>query len=352
MQPFYRADHKTIDALLQAEERNALLIHIGFYGIHQSDPYYGFPYIPFAKCESVAGAVRDNGRILKAAYLETWITDIDLKIILEQYSYEDYQIIDCWQSQYGALPAPLILTVQEYYRKKTALKGGDQEQEYYYMKSKNKLNSCYGMMAQDPGKETVQYIQGAEDPYQVKLQELSEILQKYTKNAFLVYQWGVWVTAWARLRLYDGIRLAYEQGALPVYCDTDSVKYTGMVDWSAYNRQRQQDSIDSGSLAVVLVDGEEGFVKIVTYGDTWIELRSINPLVKPRRFNGPDVQKVRVVGIVTKIIKSVTGKEELIFPPSPATPAQKELLDLIAGLNADQIAELQNYVDFLKSKMK
>ena len=114
----------------------------------------------------------------------------------------------------------------------------------------------------------------------------------------------------------------------------------------------KQDSIDSGSLAVVLVDGEEGFVKIVTYGDTWIELRSINPLVKPRRFNGADVQKVRVVGIVTKIIKSVTGKEELIFPPSPATPAQKELLDLISGLDADQIAELQNYVDFLKSKMK
>jgi SOS-response transcriptional repressor LexA len=114
----------------------------------------------------------------------------------------------------------------------------------------------------------------------------------------------------------------------------------------------KQDSIDSGSLAVVLVDGEEGFVKIVTYGDTWIELRSINPLVKPRRFNGSDVQKVRVVGIVTKIIKSVTGNEETVYPPSPATPAQKELLDLISGLDADQIAELQNYVDFLKSKRK
>lgn len=114
----------------------------------------------------------------------------------------------------------------------------------------------------------------------------------------------------------------------------------------------KQDSIDSGSLAVVLVDGEEGFVKIVTYGDTWVELRSINPLVKPRRFNGADAQKVRVVGIVTKIIKSVTHKEELIYPPSPATPAQKELLDLIAGLNADELAELQNYVDFLKSKKK
>ena len=114
----------------------------------------------------------------------------------------------------------------------------------------------------------------------------------------------------------------------------------------------KQDSIDSGSLAVVLVDGEEGFVKIVTYGDTWIELRSINPLVKPRRFNGPDVLKVRVVGVVTKIIKSVTGKEEHVYPPSPVTPAQNKLLALISDLDAEQIAELQNYVDFLKSKKK
>jgi hypothetical protein len=59
-----------------------------------------------------------------------------------------------------------------------------------------------------------------------------------------------------------------------------------------------------------------------------------------------------VVGIVTKIIKSVTGKEETVYPPSPATPLQKELLDLISGLDADPIAELQNYVDFLKSKRK
>lgn len=143
MQAFYRSEHHTIDDLRESSKCNALLIRIGFYGIRQSNPYYGFPYLPYAKCENVANAVKDNGRILAADYLETWITDIDLKIILEQYAYEEYQIIECWQSQYGALPAPLILTVQEYYRKKTELKGGDAEQEYYYMKSKNKLNSCY-----------------------------------------------------------------------------------------------------------------------------------------------------------------------------------------------------------------
>lgn len=105
------------------------------------------------------------------------------------------------------------------------------------------------MMAQDPGKETIQYMQGAEDPYQIKLEELEDVLRKYSKNAFLVYQWGVWVTAWARFRLYEGVRLCYDQGAMPVYTDTDSVKYTGVVDWSVYNAERQRDSIESGSFA-------------------------------------------------------------------------------------------------------
>ena len=34
-----------------------------------------------------------------------------------------------------------------------------------------------------------------------------------------------------------------------VYCDTDSVKYVGNIDWTAYNEQREQDSLESGSYA-------------------------------------------------------------------------------------------------------
>lgn len=68
---------------------------------------------------------------------------------------------------------------------------------------------------------------------------------------------------------------------------------------------RKQDSVDSGSLAVVLLDGEDGLVKRVVYGETWIELHSINPMYKTMRFNGPDVMRVRVLGKVNKIIKNV-----------------------------------------------
>ena len=68
---------------------------------------------------------------------------------------------------------------------------------------------------------------------------------------------------------------------------------------------KKQDSVDSGSLAVVLLDGEEGLVKRIEYGEDWIELHSINPMYKTMRFDGPDVLRLRVVGLVKKIIKSV-----------------------------------------------
>ncbi len=66
----------------------------------------------------------------------------------------------------------------------------------------------------------------------------------------------------------------------------------------------KQNSVDSNSIAVVLVDDTEGFVKRVLYGEDWIELHSINPEYKPHRFEGRDVLRVRVIGLVTKIIKN------------------------------------------------
>ena len=67
----------------------------------------------------------------------------------------------------------------------------------------------------------------------------------------------------------------------------------------------KQESVDSGSIAVVLLDGEDGLVKKVIYGETWIELHSMNPMYKTMRFNGQDVLRVRVLGKVNKVIKNL-----------------------------------------------
>lgn len=68
---------------------------------------------------------------------------------------------------------------------------------------------------------------------------------------------------------------------------------------------RKQDSVDSGSIAVVLVDDDQGYVKKVFYDEETIELHSINPEYAPKIFRGAEVLRVRVVGLVKKIIKDV-----------------------------------------------
>lgn len=65
----------------------------------------------------------------------------------------------------------------------------------------------------------------------------------------------------------------------------------------------KQSSVDSGSIAVMLLDGEEGLVKRVEYGPDWIELVSINPEYKTRRFEGEEVTRLQVVGLVKQVIK-------------------------------------------------
>lgn len=68
---------------------------------------------------------------------------------------------------------------------------------------------------------------------------------------------------------------------------------------------KKQTSIDSGQIAVVLIDGEDAVVKKVKYGDDWIELHSINPYYPPRRFENADVQKIQILGLVKEVSKTL-----------------------------------------------
>lgn len=233
-----------IDDVLRLVRRGrAILTRVELRGVRLHDPLWGAPYLARDKCRGIVNAEYDNGRILSADRLQTTLTDIDLKIVLEEYDIDGIAFFDTYHARYGRLPAALTDVVRDYYERKTSLKGVE-GQDIYYTKSKNKLNACYGMMAQDPAKVLILFAGGQwiDDPQQTK----ASVLEANAKRAFLVYQWGVWVTAWSRLRLEEGIRLAAHNF---VYCDTDSVKYMGRVDWSVYNLQRRRDSEASGSCA-------------------------------------------------------------------------------------------------------
>lgn len=101
------------------------------------------PYISLGRCDAI-GFKLDNGRILKAEYIEISLTEIDLEIILDTYTFEKMEIIQCMVAQKDYLPEEYRAVIQDYFNKKTALKGDDSENgQYMYMKSKNMLNSVY-----------------------------------------------------------------------------------------------------------------------------------------------------------------------------------------------------------------
>lgn len=214
------------------EHEYAYLIRIALSDVELSDIFYGCPYIAKAKCEMIDNGTYDNGRVLSCDRCIITITDIDLKILLSQYSFSAMAILDLYKSRYGYLPKSFRNLVLAYYEEKTKLKG-DVENEVYYNKSKALLNSLYGLSAQNPMKPTIIY---KEDEFSLKDEEEINILKKYNHTAFLPYQWGVWVTAYAREQLENGIRYVLDNGGEFLYTDTDSIKYYGDVDLNKLNR--------------------------------------------------------------------------------------------------------------------
>lgn len=248
--------------------KHCFVTRLALWDVKLIHEWWGCPYIPKDKCRRLQGAVIDNGRVLSADYLEITVTDIDFKIILEEYNFSNIRLFDTYVARYGDLPPVYKAVINEYYHRKTELKGVDGK-EIEYMKSKNKLNSIYGMSAQNPVKQSIDFIGGE---YIEREQDFEKLLADANEKAFLPYQWGVWTTAWARLRLEEGIQLA---GRDFVYCDTDSVKYFGEIDWERYNNARIADSRRNEAFAtdpkgtthyMGVYEQEEGYSKFITMG--------------------------------------------------------------------------------------
>ena len=250
MSPFYREETASFKYLLRTKS-HALLFQIAFINLNVKEPTEGHLYLSRDKCREIIRPTYVNGRILCADYLETTITDVDWEIINRRYKYDDYVIIQLFSSRYRRLPEMLREVIMSYYRNKTILKGSEEGTDDYlfYMKNKELLNACYGMMAQDPAKDDIKLIDGQ---YVHEDRPIGELLDEYYKSAFLSYAWGVWCTAWSRKRLADGIDCITKNGAEPinfVYSDTDSIKYIGEPDIEELNNRLIREAINNKAFA-------------------------------------------------------------------------------------------------------
>jgi hypothetical protein len=272
-----------------------------FSGLRLRNEREPVPYLSLSKTQSSAFVV-DNGRLLSADLCTTTLTEIDLAIVMRQYSADKIACEEAMIARKGPLPKQYLDVIDKYYQDKTMLKNGPDgetedeadERQYQYMKSKNKLNGIYGMSAQDPIRESIQFIDGDYQAVHKTDEEKRQALEK----AYFPYQWGVYTTAWARYALHEAIQIA---GDNIIYNDTDSVKTDAPIDLTELNARLVDRAKRCGAFAhdrngkvyyMGVFDKEDGYDRFITQG------------AKRYAYERDGKLGVTVSGVSTKKVKS------------------------------------------------
>ena len=290
-------DVQTIENLLAFSERFFIIVEVVFESLELKDPYNcSVPYIPVAKIERVGeneydfisdvsretlDIINDNGRIIRINRpVRFTFLGIELPVILKQYT-GIMHVTKCYYTVKGYLPDELRKTCFDWYDKKTSLKhvAG---MEYEYMKSKNRVNSVYGMMVEQIIKEIIEYndIDKLLHSRQPNEDEAAEQLKNYytpMQRKFLAYQWGITVTAVARVRLQEMIDMC---GNDFVYCDTDSCKMLNpekyLKTFDEYNKKWIEYADKCGcDYYAFTKDGEKQIVGMADYEGNYDKFKTL-----------------------------------------------------------------------------
>lgn len=177
----------------------------------------------YDKADTSKDVILDNGRIYSASMVTIWGTNVDLDMWLRFYT-GSYKVLECYISKSGRLCRFQIDSLVDFYEGKMTLKGVKGKEEEY-LKSKNMLNANFGCCVQKHNDETLTYIRETGEwkadpiPYEQK------------RSEFLLYQVGVFITAYARYELLRAVYaiwqddLKHGRTSAIVYMDTDSCKY-------------------------------------------------------------------------------------------------------------------------------
>lgn len=211
-------NNDVIDAL----NNECCIIEMIIVGLKQKEEYAQDSYISVSKCYKPMNPKIVNGRLLGADKLAITITNVDFEIIRKIYTWKQLHITRMIAYKKGPLPREIKECIIQLYKDKTTLKGV-KGKEIEYMVKKGMLNSLYGMMLTDTISTTIDYEDDEWIDKSCDKDAIKENLDEYNNNKsrFLFYPWGVFVTAYARRNLWQGI---LEFGNDYVYSDTDSIK--------------------------------------------------------------------------------------------------------------------------------
>ena len=284
--PMSKPKHENLKEIsftdLMADSEKGLMFDVRFNNLHSKLSFE--TYLSESKCRGLEKPIINNGRVFSADVAITTMTDIDFRIMQKCYTWDSIQVSNCYSFYMTYLPRPIILAICELYGNKTTLKGV-KDKEVEYLVSKGMLNSVYGMCVTDIVRNTIEYT----DSWHITPfteDDIIEQVEKYnsSRNRFLYYPWGVWVTAYARRNLWTGI---LNIGDDYVYSDTDSIKmlnyenHLPYINW--YNQMIENKlkamckarKIDFALMKPKTIKGVEKLIGVWDYEGTYTHFKTL-----------------------------------------------------------------------------
>jgi len=161
--------------------------------------------------------VLDNGRVFSTDdEITVALTELDIIVYSKFYKWDNYKIELCLRSKKGKLPKQLLENLCYEYGEKCKLKRTGKDDTIEYKISKSKVNSHYGMCVTKLNFSEIVY-----ENEEWKKIESEKTYDEIIKSEFLLPQYGIYITTWARYNLLTTVAKMENV----IYCDTDSIYY-------------------------------------------------------------------------------------------------------------------------------
>lgn len=242
------ADPEDYDLFIMALKNRCCLFEVEFTNI-QMKAEKESPIISGSKCDVLEDDCRYNGKVVAAGRLKKVVNEVEFTDLLSYYNYETIAVGRFYVAKRGDLPQHIREMILKLFQDKTQLKGMEGK-DLEYLLSKADLNSIFGMMAMNPVR--VQLELSMEEmrsiPPEISPEERKALYDKTMKsrNTFLSYAWGMYVTTWARHHLFEAMDICGENW---LYSDTDSVYYISTPEieekFKAFNERITKDSFSA-----------------------------------------------------------------------------------------------------------
>ena len=140
MQKFRPYRNMEPEEVLNLGDKFAFIVRLVAMNVCIKNDFCPMPPLQFSKCTRAINPVLDNGRILSAGFVEIWLTETDLKVIRENYTWTNAKCMDVEYSFKHYLPRWFTDYIYQCFVNKTKLKGGD---AVAYALSKSTINALY-----------------------------------------------------------------------------------------------------------------------------------------------------------------------------------------------------------------